>query len=389
IKGIDKENPNDDISSKFDSLERSTLEKFSSKKENSSQVNVEPTSQSSSNKILNQQKNYDFGTTTLITSLVMYSVGAMLANPDWTLLALEVGGITAILLQFKLQLHQIADRLGENDMKAIMQFVMISFVILPLLPNRSFGPFDIFNPYETWLMVVLIVGMSLAGYVCYRFFGENTGILLGGIFGGTISSAATTICYARMEGQKAISRRTAATVILIATSVSIIRLLVLSAVVSDQFFYAAFWPSFLFFLGCLVPALFLWYSARGESFSLQEHANPTQWRSALTFGLLYAGIAAAMKIASVRFGSEGICWVAGISGLTDTTAVTLSTARLSLQDSNLILQGWRVIIISSLANILFKWVTVGFLAGANFAYYMFQMFLFPVLAGMAILFFWG
>lgn len=331
----------------------------------------------------------EFGTTTFVTLLVMYCVGALLANPAWNPLAIEITGVTAIILQFKIALHEIAGKLGESDMKAIMQFVMISFVILPLLPNRGFGPYDVFNPYETWLMVVLIVGMSLAGYICYRFFGENTGIILGGIFGGTISSAATTVCYARMASQKTVGWRTAATVILIATAVSIIRLLVLSAVVSDRFFYAAFFPAFLFFLSCLVPAVGLWYSARDESFSLQEHVNPTQWRSALTFGFLYAAIASAMKFASVKFGSEGIYWVAGVSGLTDTTAVTLSTARLSLQDPVFVAQGWRVIIISSLANILFKWTTTGFLAGANFAYYMFQLFLFPVITGILILLLWN
>ncbi|MDO5565613.1 MAG: MgtC/SapB family protein [Planctomycetia bacterium] len=127
----------------------------------------------------------EFGTTTFVTLLVMYCVGALLANPEWNPLAIEITGVTAIILQFKIALHEVAGKLGESDMKAIMQFVMISFVILPLLPNRGFGPFDLFNPYETWLMVVLFLGMRFAGYIFYGFFWVKTGILLGGGLGGT------------------------------------------------------------------------------------------------------------------------------------------------------------------------------------------------------------
>ena len=69
----------------------------------------------------------------------------------------------------KPELHAIAARLGDRDVKLIMQFALISLVILPVLPNQFYGPYQVLNPYRIWLMVVLIVGISLGGYVTYKF----------------------------------------------------------------------------------------------------------------------------------------------------------------------------------------------------------------------------
>ena len=88
-------------------------------------------------------------------------------------------------------------KLGENDLKAIMQFALISLVILPVLPNRTYLPYAVINPRNIWWMVVLIVGIQLAGYACYKLFGQRAGLLLGGLLGGAISSTATVASYAR------------------------------------------------------------------------------------------------------------------------------------------------------------------------------------------------
>ena len=143
------------------------------------------------------------------------------------MVAVAVGGTVAVLLQFKPELHGIAEKLGDEDLRAIMQFVLISCIILPILPNEQFGlshlfpqfpaELDVFNPYFTWLMVVLIVGMSLGGYILYKFLGQNAGIFLGGVLGGIISSTAATVSYsrqARLDNGKGSGARSAAVVIM-------------------------------------------------------------------------------------------------------------------------------------------------------------------------------
>jgi len=142
----------------------------------------------------------------------MYAVGALVVVGPLPV-AIVTGGAVAVLLQFKPELHRIAQKLGDEDLRAIMQFVLITCIILPVLPNRNYsplgllglhtaaaghppGPLEVLNPFETWLMVVLIVGLSLGGYIvtsslaatpesCWRRAG------------GAISSTATTVSYAR------------------------------------------------------------------------------------------------------------------------------------------------------------------------------------------------
>ena len=102
-----------------------------------------------------------------------------------------------------------------------MQFVLLALVILPVLPNENYGPFAAFNPHETWLMVVLIVGLSVAGYIVYKFFGQNAGTLLGGVLGGLVSSTATTVSYARRTSQQPAGVVQASLVIAIASTVAL------------------------------------------------------------------------------------------------------------------------------------------------------------------------
>ena len=97
---------------------------------------------------------------------------------------------------------------AERDVTAIMQFVLVTLVILPVLPDRAYDPYGVLNPFQVWLMVVLIVGIGLAGYVAYKLFGARAGTVLGGLLGGLISSTATTLSYARRTSGRAFERRT-------------------------------------------------------------------------------------------------------------------------------------------------------------------------------------
>ena len=116
----------------------------------------------------------DPGLTTEVAMVLMYAVGAYLTIGSREV-AVTIGGGVAVLLQWKMLLHQTTTRLGENDLKLIMQFVLLSMVILPVLPNQAYGPFQVLNPHLIWLMVVLIVGINVGGYIAYKFLGETAG----------------------------------------------------------------------------------------------------------------------------------------------------------------------------------------------------------------------
>jgi len=138
----------------------------------------------------------DPGQTTELAMLVMYLVGVYIVMGPLPL-AVALGAGVAVLLHLKPELSGVASRIGDADFRAIMSFVVVTLVVLPVLPDRTFGPFDVLNPREVWLMVVLIVGIGLAGYLAYKLLGTRGGSLLSGALGGLISSTATTVSYAR------------------------------------------------------------------------------------------------------------------------------------------------------------------------------------------------
>ena len=109
--------------------------------------------------------------------------------------AVALGGAIAVLLHLKDPLHAFASRIGERDIAAIMQFALITLVVLPVLPDRYYGPYETLNPFQIWLMVVLIVAIGLLGYLAYKLFGAREGAVFGGVIGGLVSSTATTVSF--------------------------------------------------------------------------------------------------------------------------------------------------------------------------------------------------
>ena len=223
------------------------------------------------------------GTTTDVAMLLMFAVGALLVmGPAEMKVAVAVGGGVAVLLQFKPELHGIARRLGDEDLKAIMQFVLITCIVLPLLPNRrlalplppGYAALDVLNPFEIWLMVVLIVGLGLGGYIFYKFFGRDAGTLLGGVLGGAISSTATTISYARGAHDGAGAARAAAVVIMIASTVSCLRVLAAVAVVAPKFLLTVAAPVGVLMVLTLAPALGMWLWHRRQPASARNTRTP-------------------------------------------------------------------------------------------------------------------
>jgi uncharacterized membrane protein (DUF4010 family) len=300
------------------------------------------------------------GLTTAVAMPLMYAVGAYLVNGDWSV-AVAVGGSVAVLLEMKLELHGIVARLGDADIKAIMQFVLISFIVLPVLPNQTYGWYDVLNPREIWWMVVLVVGMSLGGYISWKFFGRHAGTVLGGILGGTISSTATAVSFARRSRLETSSVRAASAVITISTTVSVVRVAIEMAVVGQGSMRKAVLPMAALILTGLLLCVVEWFGSRKETEVISQQANPTELKSAIVFGTLYAVILFAVAATKVHFERTGLFIVAGLSGLTDMDAITLSTSRMVSAGRLTADTGWKVIVCAVMANLIFKAALVGML----------------------------
>jgi uncharacterized membrane protein (DUF4010 family) len=329
----------------------------------------------------------DPGMTTEVAALLLYVVGALIVIGYLTA-AVVIAGAMAVLLHSKRPLHNFARAVGERDMRAIMQFVLLSLVILPILPSEDYGPFGVWNPFNLWLMVVLIVGISLGGYVAYKFFGTRAGSLLGGIIGGLVSSTATTVSYSRRTASEAALAPLSAFVIMTASCISIVRVLVEIAAVAPGKFGEIALPLIGMLAFCCLIAAALFFPSRKQGARMPEQKNPAELKPALIFGGLYALVLLAVAVAKQHFGSAGLYVVAVISGLTDLDAITLSTGQLA--SSNMIdtLTAWRVVLIAVMSNFLFKFGVVALLGPPGLTKRIGCAFAVALAVGGAICLFW-
>ena len=270
----------------------------------------------------------DSGTTTVIALLVCYLLGVMVwLGQEGVAVMLTI--VVTALLYFKAELRGFSQQLDHRDRVSILQFAVLTFIVLPILPDQPYGPYGVLNPYEIWMIVVLISGVSLAGYIAIRFVGARRGPALLGIFGGMVSSTATTLVYARHGGKDAKLQDMAATVIVLANLVLLVRLAVLTAVVAP-----ALLKTLLPVLGAgLLPglAVLAWQYRRQRSRAnppMPEIKNPTELKTAFTFAAVYAVVLLLTAWLSDIAGEAGLYAVALISGLTDVDAITLSTLHL-------------------------------------------------------------
>lgn len=267
------------------------------------------------------------GGTTEISLFVTFLLG--LATTRGFVVEAAIGGVaTAIILSMKARVQHVASALSEGEMHAALRLLAISVIVLPVLPDQSFGPYDALNLRNIWLMVVFISGLSFLGYWFIKFVGQGRGILLTGLAGGLASSTATTLSLSRFAKEGAEGRATAAGIIA-ANVVMLIRVGVLTAAISRAVL-AALWPALLAaaIVGA-VAAVFLWRGRKAAepTETALELGNPMEIRPALFFAALLAVISLAAGFGADEFGHAGLVVVALISGLADVDALTLIAGR--------------------------------------------------------------
>lgn len=301
-----------------------------------------------------QQPDGDPGTTTVAALMLCYGLGVLVWH-DETQLAVMLGIAATLLLYFKPELRGLSQQLTRRDLLSVLQFAVLSLIILPLLPNQDYGPYGAINPHHVWWMVVLIVGVGLAGYAALRLVGQQRGAVMLGLLGGLVSSTATTLAFSRHARASATMAPVAVIVIVLANLVVLVRLGVLAAVVAPDVLIA------------LAPVLFggLVAGGLGALYGVQhlrpqhelpelEMGNPTELRTALGFGLLYAIVLLAAAWLSDWLGARGLYAVALVSGLTDVDAITLSSLRLHNLDRLSAAIAVDVVTLAVLSNLAFK-----------------------------------
>lgn len=272
----------------------------------------------------------DRGATTLFAALAVFVIGIAAVTLQ-SHVAVAAGVVLTILLGLKRPLHRALEKLRQEELLAALELLLISAVILPVLPDRGYGPFAALNPYRIWLMVVLVAAVSFVGYGAIRLFGARRGPLLTGLFGGLVSSTAVTLALSRLARQPAADPAALAAGAAIASSIMFWRSLLIVLVVNPGLAGQLALPLLAAGVAGGVTSLLVAGFDRHEATDFSP-GNPTHLGQAIEFGLflgLIGFLAAALR---AWLGDAGVYVLAPIAGLADVDAISLSLASMAQTD---------------------------------------------------------
>ena len=300
---------------------------------------------------------HSLGLTTESAAIAVCLLGAMTTLGQRTL-AVALAIVIAAVLAYKQPLHGIVGRIGWDDLFAGLRLLIATFIVLPLLPDRTVDPWEALNPYSLWLLVLLISGLSLVGYVGTRWLGASKGTALAGLTGGLVSSTAVTLSFARQSREE---REQAACLalaggMLLAWCIMFGRVIAEVAVVNRALVPSVLVP---FAVMALATAVSSWlFLRRGLAAPAAATArevplkNPFSLTSASKFAAFFAAVLVVVKLVQQHASGGGMLTVAALAGLTDVDAITLSMADYAKTGDVSI--AVRAIVIAALVNTLVK-----------------------------------
>ncbi|HUG10565.1 MAG TPA: MgtC/SapB family protein [Opitutaceae bacterium] len=263
------------------------------------------------------------GWTTEAMVLLTFVIGALsLKAEPW--LPLSLGIIGTLLLSEKARFEHFVQALDSSEFLAVLKFLIVTALILPLLPDRPFTQFAL-NPSKLWMIVVLVSSVGFAGYFLIRRFGQTSGWWLSGVAGGIVSSTALSVAAGRIAQQNPAQAQHALQAVVLASSVMYLRLLALIALLSPAFATALWWRLALLCGAGLVIA-WLVRPRNGEETGTNVAAlqNPFEIVPALVFAALFVVFTVVTVFARANFGESGLLVLSALIGLSDITPVVLS-----------------------------------------------------------------
>jgi uncharacterized membrane protein (DUF4010 family) len=298
----------------------------------------------------------EVGLTSEVAALVTILSGA-LCYWGYLALAAAIAVTTTVLLSLKLEMRTFARRLTREDVYATLKFAVITAIVLPVLPNQSFGPppLNVLNPYKIWLMVVFISAISFLGYVLIKVVGSRQGIGLTGLLGGLVSSTAVTLSFSQRSQEDSDLAKPFALAITVAWTMMFSRVLVEVAALNIRLLRVLWVPMAAAGVVGLAYCVYLYFSQRTDQEGDVALSNPFELGPAVKFGLIYAAILLFSKAAQTYLGDTGIYLSSVVAGLTDVDAITLSMAELSQATGSVGLStAARAIVLAAMSNTVVK-----------------------------------
>ena len=271
-----------------------------------------------------------FGATTAVAVLLAFSLGAFAVIGDIQA-AVAAAVATTAILALKTFLHRFVERITWDELRSGLALLVMSFILLPVLPNRAIDPWDAVNPFELWLMTVLIGAISFAGYIAVKVIGYRRGVAIAGMAGGLASSTAATAAMSRLAREHPSQIDASAAGAIFANAVMAPRIIAVVAVISPALAWLLAPPVTAAGVVFALAGVFLLRRSAGErpgeSRSITV-ANPLDLGAVLKFGALLATVMVLSRLATHFAGSAGAYALAVASGVVDVDAIALTMARL-------------------------------------------------------------
>jgi uncharacterized membrane protein (DUF4010 family) len=269
-----------------------------------------------------QAKSAKRDATTMVAAMVTLALG-LLGGAGHIAFAIAGAALTTFVLAMRNQAHHLVRSLDQIEVQAIARFAVIAVAVLPFLPNAQYGPYNAWNPFKLWLVLVLIIGFSIVAYVANRLIGQNKGTIVTALIGGTYSSTAVTASLAsRLREPDA---GPFATGIALASAVMYVRVFALTAILAPAAALPLLW--------LLAPAGFAAFAVSAITWQFERTnagttprlvKKPFEILPALGFLLAMGAASLLVRWAQFRYGEAGGAWSLFIAGSLDVDAAIVT-----------------------------------------------------------------
>jgi uncharacterized membrane protein (DUF4010 family) len=315
-----------------------------------------------------EQGEPNVGIVVPVLNVHAYVLGAVaLALPPW--IAVTITVVAVLLLTGREQLHALARRVEIKEIVTVGQFLVLTGIVLPLLPNQPVTTLTPITPRQVWLALVVVCAFSYVSYLAQRYWAAAAGALWMAALGGLYSSTATTVVLARQAKAEAALRRQAQAGITLATAIMYLRILAIVAIFNLGLARVLILP-----LGALSLAAFIFCAVQyrwragankqsAQAMHLAASANPLELGAAAIFALLFVAVSVITVLVKSQLGISGIYALAAIVGISDIDPFVLNLAQGGVAGIENAALAAAILIAASSNNILKAVYAAGFAGG--------------------------
>ncbi len=306
----------------------------------------------------------DIGATTEFSALISFFLGTLTFH-GFVEISLIITVLVVVMLSAKFKLHSIVGRITAEELYDFIRYIVIALLVFPFLPDKTYDPYNVINPREIGIVILLISGLGFFGYILMKFLGARKGILLSGFIGGLVSSTAVTWVFSKKSKENENQSHNCAIAIMAASSIMVIRVLVWAFIFNKDLFNELLFTLLLLFLAAAGVALFFYFKARKNEMTDADirQGKPLDLQGALVFGFIYTVILLVVSYANENLGNRGLLVSSAIAGLSDLDAITITVSKLAKSMADMSIAGI-AILIATISNTLVK-LGISFWAGSK------------------------